>query len=225
MTHLKRLNKPKTWPIKKKGIKYALKPKPGPHSLVTSMPLGILLRDVMGYADDLTEAKYILNNKTVLVDGKRNTDYRFPAGLFDTIRIADTDQSFRIIINSKGKLEVIKEKSADMKLCKVTGKTSIKGKTQLNLNDGKSKIIDKDTYKVGDSLLLKLPELEIKEHIKFEKGALVYLIGGKHIGETGKIESIAEEKIIYKGEDKQLVETLKIYAFAVGKEKSLINLK
>jgi len=60
MSHLKRLNAPKMWKIKRKGLKYILKQNPGPHSLKICIPLGTLLRDVMSIATNLREVKNIL---------------------------------------------------------------------------------------------------------------------------------------------------------------------
>lgn len=225
MSHLKRLCMPKSWPIKRKGIKFAIKPKPGPHPLESSMPLGMILRDVLKYAANTREVKFILQNKIILVDGKRRKDHRFPVGLFDVIKIADTEEAFRVVFNKKGDIELIQDKAADTKLCRIAGKGKVKGKTHLRLHDGKNILVDKDDYKVGDGLFVSLPKLEIKEHIKFEKGTLVYLIGGKHTGETGKVEDVAADKVIYKNDKNILVETLKGYTFPVGKTASLIKLK
>ena len=54
--------------------------------------------------------------------------------------------------------------------------------------------------------------------------SLVFLTGGKHIGETGKVQDIASSRIIYKTEKGDVVETLKKYAFPVGKDKPLIKI-
>ena len=68
------------------------------------------------------------------------------------------------------------------------GKTSIKGKTQINLSDGKNLLIDKGSYSVGDAVLVNFDKkYEIKDHVKLDKGVTIFLIGGKHIGQIGKI--------------------------------------
>jgi len=225
MSHLKRLSMPKSWPIKRKGIKFVIKSKPGPHSLDTSIPLGIVLRDILRYCNTMREAKFILNNKIILVDGRRRKDYRFPVGLFDIIRIADIEGAFRVVFDEKGGIKLISDKPLDVKLCKIVGKNKIKGKMQLKFSDGKTLILDKEGYNVGDSLFVNLPKMDVKEHIKFEKGALIYLTGGKHIGETGRIDDVVADNIIYKNDKNVLVATLKKYAFPVGKDKSLIKIK
>ena len=88
--------------------------------------------------------------------------------------------------------------------------------------DGKNIIVDKEVYKVGDTIII--ADGKIKRHARLEKGALIYLIGGKHIGEVGHVEDIIQNKIIYKDEKGDLVETLKKYAFVVGDSKPLVSL-
>lgn len=225
MGHLKRLFMPKSWPIKRKGIKFVMRPRPGPHPISNSFPLGLLLRDLLKFAKTTRELRYILNKKIVLVDGLQRKDKNFPVGLFDVITFPDTDESYRVIFNKKGKIELIKDKINNIKLCKIIGKKKIKGKIQVNLNDGKNILVVEDKYKVGDSLLISIPKFEIKDHIKLEQGNLVCLIGGKHIGDLGKIEGVKEDKVIYKNEEGILIETLKQYAFPIGKDKPLIKIK
>ena len=50
------------------------------------------------------------------------------------------------------------------------------------------------------------------------------MTGGKHIGETGHVEDISGNKIIYKNPNGELVETSKKYAFVIGDSKPLITI-
>lgn len=224
--HLKRLNVPRSWRIMKKEFKFVMKPNPGPHSREFSIPLGVLIRDILSYAKNSKEVKFMLNNRTVLIDGAKRTDLKFPVGLFDSIEFSEADSCFRIVFDNKGRLATLPIDKAEgkVKLSKITGKTKVKGKTQLNISDGNNILVDKDDYKVGDSLLLELPKKSIKEHIKFEKGAMIYLVGGKHKGQIGKIEDIKEDKISYKNSSGEIIETLRDYGFVIGKDKPLISL-
>lgn len=226
MSKLKRLAVPKSWPIKRKSIKFIIRPKPGAHPLQLSLPLNVIFRDILKYAKNKKEVKNILHSKTILIDGIRRKDPRIPVGLFDLIEISDTKEYFRVFIDKKGKISLysIDKNEAGLKPCKIVGKTKIKGKTQLNFFDGKNTIISKDEYKCGDTLLLALPKQEIKKHFKLEKGATIYLVGGKHIGQTGIAESISAEKILYKEASGKSFETLKKYAFVIGDKKAVINL-
>lgn len=224
MSHLKRLNAPRMWNVKRKITKYIIRPNPGSHSKTRSVPLGVVFRDYMEYCRTLKEVKHLLYNKTVSVDGIRRKDPKFPVGLFDVITIKETNQSFRIIYDNK-KIDILEidKKESSLKLCKITGKNKIGKKTQLNMNDGRNLLIDKDEYNVGDSVLLSVPENKIKEHVKFEKGITIYLIGGKHLGHVGSLQAISQNKIQFKTKEGSF-ETLKKYAFGVGKDKPIINL-
>ena len=85
--------------------------------------------------------------------------------------------------------------------------------------------MQKNGYKVGDSILLTLGKKnEIKEKISLDKGVLIYLTGGRHIGQVGKVQDIIGNRILYKTGTDDTVETLKEYAFPIGKDKPLITL-
>lgn len=227
--HLKRFFSPKTWKIKRKGIKFVSKPSAGPHRREMSMPINVILRDLMSYAKTTREVKYLLNNKEVLVDGKRRKDYRFPVGLFDVISLKDVNESFRIVLDVKGKLDVVKSAKTEssIKPCKITGKQIVKGKTQLNLYDGKNLLVNKDFYKVGDVLVVDFSsgKYVIKDHLKLDKKTLVVLTGGKHMGHLGEVQDISGKRIVYKTKEGNVEETLKEYAFPVGKDKAVISFK
>lgn len=224
--HLKRLAAPKTWHIKRKGPKFIVKPSPGPHSLDTGLPLAILLKEVLNYANTIREVKKILNINEIKIDGEIRKDFRFPVGIFDTIEFTNAKEYFRVILNEKSKISLVKIKKEEalLKPCKIIGKTIVKGKLQLNLFDSKNILVNKNSYKVGDSVLLSLPEQKITKHLKLDKKSTIFLIGGKHIGEIGIVEDILENRLIYKDQKGNLIETLKKYAFVVGDDKPLITL-
>tara|TARA_Y100000310_G_scaffold167856_1_gene167803 strand:- start:12599 stop:13330 length:732 start_codon:yes stop_codon:yes gene_type:complete len=226
--HLKTLAAPKTWPLKRRLRKYVLRPYPGPHNLRFSMPLNVILRDLINISENTKETKKILFSKNVLVDGKRRKEVKFPVGIFDCISIKETNQNFRIILNEKGKLDFIeiKDEENSIKPSKIIGKTMMKNsKIQLNLNDGKNITLDKGDQKVGDTLILSLPDWNISKHLKLEKNAIVFFTGGKHIGSTGTVEEIRGSKIIYKNKEGDMVETLKKHAFVIGAGKAEISLE
>ena len=226
--HLKRYYTPKTWKIKKKGIKFVTKPSSGPHKMGVSVPVNVMLRDIIHYSNTNREVKFILGKKEVAVDGTRRRDPRFPIGLFDVLSLNDINEHYRVILDNKGKISLIKigKEESMLKLCKIIGKKILaKGKVQVNLYDGKNIIVKEDSYKVGDSILIDFNKKnEIKDKVALGKGVLVYLIGGKHIGVIGKVQDIIGNRILYKTESGEIVETSKEYAFPVGKEKPLIKL-
>lgn len=225
--HLKRYFAPKTWKIKRKGITFITKPSPGTHKIGMSMPLNVILRDVLGYANNNREVKFMLEKRDISVDGIQRKDYRFPVGLFDVLSLNDINKYFRIVLDKRGNLALIKIEKGEstLKLCKVTGKSIVKGKTQLNLYDGNNIFVQDKGYKIGDAILMVMgKKREIKEKVSFDKNVLIYLTGGKHIGQIGKVEDIRGNRILYKIGEGNIVETLKAYAFPIGKEKPLITL-
>ena len=190
-SHIKRLVMPRSWPLTRKTNIWAQKPNPGGHNTEMCMPLGIVLRDVLGIAHNMREAKRILNSRNVSVDGRVETDRSRGVGLMDVLTVGD--YNYRCVLDTNGKLRYrsIAKKAAGSKICKVMGKTTIKGgKTQIHLHDGRNITVDDSPkYKSGDSLVISLPDQDVSSHIAMKKGALAYLTGGSHIGETAVIQS------------------------------------
>lgn len=223
MTHLKRINAPKSWPIERKVNKFIVKPLPGPHKLKESMPLSVILREILKIGKKKRDIKLILNNKNILINNKVRNDFRFPVGIFDTITISELNKNYKVMYNKKGKitLEEVNKEEKDYKIYKITGKSILKkGKIQINLYNGSNIIVEKDIFKVRDSVVLK--EKKIVKHLKFEKGSLIYLIGGKHIGSKGKIvevkkyPGIAKDVLVF-NTDEKTHETLADYAYVIEK--------
>lgn len=223
--HMARLAAPKAWPIKRRGSMFVAKQNTG-RSLELSMPLNMLLKEILGVAKNTREAKKLLNSNEVLIDCRQRRDARFPVGIFDTLQLSNANQYFRVSLSKNGKisLAMIKKEEASVKPAKIIGKKMVRGKLQLNLYDGKNILVSGNSYKVGDTLLISLPEHKIIKHLKLDKKSAIFLVGGKHIGETGTIEDIVQNKIIYKDSHGSLVETSKKYAFVVGDTKPLVTL-
>jgi small subunit ribosomal protein S4e len=230
--HLKRFKAPKHWPIHPKENKWTTKPNAGPHAIEGSLPLLLIVRDILGVADNAREAKRIINTGEILVDGRARKDYKFPVGFMDVIEIPKSEKVYRVLPDEKGRLILypIAAENKDFKLCKITDKTTIRGgKTQLNLHDGRNQLVDNE-YKVGDVVILKVPEQEIAERIEFEKGTIGLITGGKHTGEIGRINKINITKssmsntVEMETEDKKTFLTLKDYVFVIGKEEPAIAL-
>jgi small subunit ribosomal protein S4e len=223
--HLKRIASPRTWAINRKESVFVTRPKPGAHSMENGLPLGVVLRDFLGLTSSMTEAKKLLNNNKVLVDGKARRDHRYLIGLFDVLTFEEANKHYRVLFDKKGRIIIkeIQKEEAGLKVCKIVGKTILqKGKVQYNLHDGKNIIADV-TAKVGDTLLLSLPKLEVKEILPLEKGATVFLTKGKYSGEVGQFKEIKKEEAIFT-KDKVDIETAKGYLFVVGKDKPVIQI-
>ena len=105
--HLSRVAVPKTWPINRRYRKWVTRPKPGMHGIKLGMPLSVIFKEILGYAKTTKEAKNILNNQDVLVDGKRRKDTRFIAGLMDIISMPKIKENFRILLIKRGKISLV----------------------------------------------------------------------------------------------------------------------
>ena len=229
--HLKRLNAPRTLKIHRKERKLTVKPSAGPHPIETSITLGVIIRDYLNLADNLRETKRILSNGELLVDDVIRKNYKFPCGLMDVISIPKMKKDYRILFDRLGKLTLvpIDSKDAKWKLCRIENKTiSKKKQIQLNLHDGKNRIVKKDEYKTGDVLKVLFKDKKIDEVYKFEKGAISMIIGGSHIGETANIENIeiiqSSKPNLAKMKGEKEFTTLQKYVFPIGKNKPTISL-
>jgi len=228
MVHLKRFSAPETWRIERKTKKWAIHPSPGPHPKERSLPLAIVIRDYLKLADNGREAKKIIAARKILVDGKARRDYKYPCGLMDVISIPDIDEHYRVLLDSKGRLRLVKigEEEAKWKLSRIENKTIVRGgKLQLNLHDGRNIITEENDYKTGDVLKISLPEQEIMEKIPMKKGYMALIIGGSHAGEIAEIDEI----VVTKSPMPNIVKlkgfsTIKPYVFPIGKDKPLVEL-
>jgi small subunit ribosomal protein S4e len=227
---LKRLLAPRFWRVPKKEYTWVVSPKPGPHPKFYCIPLQIIVRNILKIAETAKEAMTIIRRGDILVDGKPRKDHGYPVGLFDTISIPKTKQYYRIVPSLKGLiLTEIPEKESKMKICKIMNKTSVSGKTQLNLSDGKNIFATDKKYKTGDSLLLELPSLKIIEHIPLAAGNMGIVSKGKSAGKLGKVKeiipgTIKEDAKIVCEIDGRKQKILKEEFFVVGKDKPAIEM-
>ena len=229
--HLKRYKAPKTWPIHPKEDTWTVKPSPGSHSIDDSLSLTLIIRDILGLADNSREAKRIINSGNVLIDGRIVKDYKFPVGFMDIIEIPKTGEIYRVLLDNKGRLQLKQIEENNSKLCKIVNKSTIKGgKTQLNLHDGKNVIVEEDNYGVGDVLVLSIPDNEILDSFPLKEDATILVTGGKHTGEIGSIneiivnESSNPNTITVENNSNDTFLTLKDYAFVIGTDSPSIDL-
>ncbi|WP_297465290.1 30S ribosomal protein S4e [Thermococcus sp.] len=234
--HLKRLAAPDQWYVRRKDYKWAVRPSPGPHSMRTSIPLLYIVRDYLGYAKTAREARKILNEGKILVDGRVRKDYKFPVGIMDVVSIPETGEHYRVLPNRIGKLILhpISEEEAKIKPLRINNKRMVKGaKVQLNFHDGSNHLVspaEKDAYRTAYTVLMKVPEREVIGIIPFEVGSYVFVTQGKNVARKGKVVEIRRfpmgwpDVVTIEDENGELFDTLKEYAFVVGKEKPEISL-
>jgi small subunit ribosomal protein S4e len=228
-TRVKRQMAPTFWAIKRKQSQFVVRVKPGPHPKHRAYPLGMVLRDVLRVASTMHEAEGILNAGKVKVDGVVRRDSNLAVGLMDVIELA-TGQAYRMVPKNSALLDsiAIEDSEKGVKLVRVTSKTVIKGKKiQYGFHDGKTLVSDQK-LKVGDTCVIDLPKVQVKNHVAFEKGATALIITGENAGTVGKIEDIQDgifslPKRALVSFDNKSVELPVEMVMVVGKDKPVIK--
>ena len=189
--HLKRQKVPKKWPISRKGTKFVVRPL---SNLKRSIPLLIVLRDMLGVAQNRKEVKKAIHEKNILVNLKPIKDERHSILLFDLITIVPEKKVYRLGLTENGKfnIEVVKD-SPETKMAKVVNKKMIKGKKiQLNLSDGNNFLSDIKCV-VNDSVLIDLKNKKIEKCFPLKEKVKVFVFEGKHAGKKGVVNKIIPE--------------------------------
>lgn len=201
--HLKRKPAPRFWPIHRKEAVWTVKPKPGPHPLSHCIPLVLVVRDILRSAKTRKEAKTVISQGKIKINGKIQREELFPIGLMDVISIPETEKTYRVLPSEKGLiLHPIETDETEFKLCRIEDKNIVGGgHVQLNLHDGTNILIrvndpkkpEEDVYQTLDTLKISIPDQEILGYMKLAVGAPAIIIGGKNVGRYGKIISIEEK--------------------------------
>lgn len=234
---LKRLGSPGAWNIRKKEHTFVTKTAPGPHD-GTALPVAVWLRDHVHLARNLREARIILNQREIIVNGRSVRDPHQGIGVFDIISIPRTGSYYRVLKDKKGRLVTIEigEEDARTRLCKIANKTVVRGgKVQLNLLYGGNVLAD-HTYRPRDSVVLTMGDpatgegrFEIIDHFPFAEGNMAMVIGGRHSGEMGRIVEIREipgsgfNRVVLEGQDGERFDTIDDYVFMVGRENPAVE--
>ncbi len=224
--HMKRIAVPKSVPIHdKKNREWMIKSSPGPHSGNYSIPLGVLIRDVLKLVRTSREVGRILSSRLVRVDGTVRVDEKFPVGLMDVVSFEKNETHYRIVLDKKGRLVPAEIKKGDIstKVVRIVKKhIQPKGKITLTSNDGRT-IISDNHIMVGDSVVLSIPKVKIKTHLKRESGATCLIMDGKHAGFIVSLKEIiqrkggqASEALVSQG-DKEFITVAK-YLFVINDE-------
>jgi small subunit ribosomal protein S4e len=188
---MKRLTTPKSWGMERKTAYWAPKPSPGPHAIENGVPLSVVLREMIGCCDTAREAKRIIGAREIFVDGKVVTDSKRPIGLMDVLTIPKTKESFRMMVDRRGRLRLtrIEEGEAKWKLVRVERKSTVKkGKFQITMHDGRNIVMDEAALKTGDVLKIELPTQKVLGKLPLDKGYMALLTAGSHVGEVRKVK-------------------------------------
>ncbi len=224
--HQKRLSAPNAWPVSRKTETFTIKADAGPHG-EDGVPLTILLRDVLGYADSRKEVTYALEREAVHINGEPARDETRPVGMFDILAFPEREEYYRVFPGEGGRLALtpIDAEAAGSKLGKIVGKRQVNGgHTQINLHDGANIVVeDAADYAVGDSLVVDNDDGSVVAHFTYEEGALVTAVQGSHAGEIGRIETIdvtpgsGSNNVVFEAGDERL-ETVEEYVVVIDEQ-------
>ena len=222
---LKRRAAPRSWTVPRKGTKWILRPRPGPHAQDRSIPLLLVLRDLQRIVVSAREARVLVRSGAVRVDGKVASDLARGVGLMDTVSLAaPLDRHYRLVTDRRGKLVLasIPSTEAAVKIGRVRFKHAAKGgKVELTLHDGRNLLLPASTsYRVGDSLKIEVPSQKVVEHFSLKPGVLAYVAGGSHVGELARVDRIEvrnspQPNLVH---FKEGFSTIKEYVFVVGEQ-------
>ena len=228
--HMKRLAAPRSWPLKRKANVFITKQSAGAHSIEDSMAAVVVLRDMIEACDTAREAKRIIGNRELFVNGKAVKDPKAPIGFMDAVSIPKMDLYYRMFITNKGKLTLvlISKDEAAWGLYKIQDKTVVKdGKFQLNLSGGRNIVIDKNDYKCNDTLKVEYEGQKVLECYPFAAGSTVLIKEG---AQSGKVKTVKEVQIIRGSAPNVVVfsddtQTILDNCFIIGADKPAITLE
>jgi small subunit ribosomal protein S4e len=237
---LKRKPAPAFWPIHRKDLPWIVKPSSGSHSLHESLPLTLVLRDMLGVAQTRKEAILILQQGELQVDGKIIKRSDFPVGLMDIISMPEVNKHYRVMPSHKGLvLAPISKEEANTKLVRVEDKTTVTNGIQIALHDGSNllvKVADPKnpkevTYDTFDTLKMTFPEKEVTLTLKTKEGNLAIITGGKNIGKQGRIMEIEKTEakkrrqalVIIEDSQGARYQTILDFVFSIGEVEPFIT--
>ena len=198
MAHITRFEAPWFLEISKKEYKWTIRANPGPHKLSESIPLALLLKHYMKVVDTTREAKRLIFDGKIMVDGKVRKDYKYPVGLMDVVSIPSADLYYRVIPDNTRYLSLAKitKEDAKYKFVRIINKTTNKhGNLQLNLEDGRNILVPKEkinemNFHTLTTLKIELPSQNIITSYEIKEGKYAIIIGGRNVGLHGIIKSI-----------------------------------
>lgn len=227
--HMKRLSSPVTWKQQRKSFPWSVRSRAGPHPLYGSVPLLVVIRDILGYANTAKEARRIISGGKIEVDGRIVKDYQRPIGFMDVLSIKETGLARRVLLDKNGifVLGDANPQEVGWKLVKVTGKKISKGgKVQIATHDGRVILSNEKGVKRGDTLKISIPEQKILDVYPMAKETSVYVTGGAHRGTITTIREINVSRSYQENtvESNDNFTTTMSNVFVLGKSKGEISL-
>jgi small subunit ribosomal protein S4e len=207
--HFKRSVVTNSLVIPRKKYKYYSKPLPGKHSSKSGVSILGFLRDVIKIAVNAREARYLIKNGYVYVDGKKISEEKYVVGFSDIVTVKD--DSFLVWLSENGKITAIKQEGKqESKKIKVMSKH--KGSRGINViftNDARNIVYDKDDIQINDSVTFDFASGKVTSKIPFEQGKKIIVFSGKNAGKTGTIKEINNQSVSISGKDGEFVASIK----------------
>jgi len=233
--HLKALAAPRSWRTRRKGRTFVAKPTSGPHPLSLSVPAYVLVRDILGETATSKEAKAIIKQGKMLVDGKVMKQEKRPVGFMDVVSFPTIGKHYRITIEDRGRIAVIEipEKESKLKVTRVQTKFNTKGgDLAVGVHDGSSlRVPGEVPVDRGDSVVISLPGRKLLDVVKMKEGAMCFTFRGSAAGKLGKLRSswpsdLRRRALVELGlEDGSSISTLKDYVMVIGAEAPKVTVR
>jgi small subunit ribosomal protein S4e len=169
------------------------------------------------------EARVVIRQGKVLVDGTPRKEYKFPVGLMDVVSFPDLKKHYRIVPDEKGlRVVEIPAKEAGIKPVKLVSKQVVKGgKVQVTTHDGHNRLGVKAD--VGDTLLIE--DGRLKGILKMKPGTLCLVVRGKQAGRMGKLlkSDGAARGLARLGSSKEVFEAPFSYIMVIGDKQPVVR--
>ncbi|PSG98823.1 MAG: hypothetical protein BRC29_01710 [Nanohaloarchaea archaeon SW_7_43_1] len=185
MTHQKRIPAPKHYSIKRKDNTYVSTIK-GSRSKEDAIPVVVLLRDILEYADNEKEAKEIVKNGDLKRNGDTIRDVKEGIGILDVVEIPETEETYRAVRDGKY-LKFIPV--GDSKVAAKIENKDVKGDRFIyRLHNGEN-YSTKDEYSTGNTLIFNSGVTEVE----LEEGSEALVVQGKHAGDVAEVKEMRTE--------------------------------
>lgn len=224
---------PTFWKIERKNKRFVTKTSPGPHNSKFSIPLTVLIRDILKLTKTYSETKIVIREGGIKIDGRIKKDPNYPVGLMDVIEIPKINSIYRLVPSKQFLTPIIiSEKEKTSKLCKIMNKKTLdKDNFQYSLHDGRTiKLNSSTNIPVGSTLKIELPSQKVEKIIEMKPNNLVVLTGGQNKGLIGMIKDIkpssySRTKMLDIDVNNNLIEVKANLVMVVGEKKTELNIK